>query len=118
MTPIPISGRANPINTLRRLAQQRRDVEQCEFCSLPVSSGHRHLLEIATRKIVCACDPCALRFENVIGRWKLIPRDARLLPDFKMTDAQWDALALPIDLVFLFYSTPEGKVVAMYPSPA
>src|SRR5215475_9403070 len=110
--------RANPIATLRRMAQQPRESEQCEFCSLPVSPGHRHLLEVATRKIVCACDPCALRFENVIGRWKLIPRDARSLPEFQMTDEQWNALSLPINLAFVFHSTPMNKAVAMYPSPA
>jgi hypothetical protein len=98
--------------------QRTRAVEQCEFCSQRLSPEHRHLLEVTPRKIVCACDPCAMRFENVIGRWKLIPRDARLLPDFKLTDAQWSALALPINLAFLFHSTPENKAVAMYPSPA
>jgi len=98
--------------------QQAQDVEQCEFCSLPLSPDHRHLLEIASHKIVCACDPCAMRFENVIGRWKLIPRDARALPDFRITEAQWNALSLPILLAFLFHSTPAGKAVAMYPSPA
>src|SRR5579872_3961099 len=108
----------SPIATLRRFARQRRSVEQCEFCALPLGPEHRHLLEVAARKIVCACDPCALRFENVIGRWKLIPRNIRLLTEFQMTDAQWDALALPINLVYFFLSTPDGKPVAMYPSPA
>ena len=118
MSSIAIPRRANPVATLRRLARRRPDVEQCEFCSLPLGSEHRHLLELAARKIVCACDPCALRFENVLGRWKLIPRNIRLLGRFQMADARWDALALPINLAFLFHSTPEGKVVAMYPSPA
>jgi hypothetical protein len=35
-----------------------------------------------------------------------------------MTDAEWEALALPINLAFFFHSTPAKKVVAMYPSPA
>lgn len=121
MNSFAIPRRANPIATLRRMAKEQprtREVEQCEFCSQPLTPEHRHLLEVATRKIVCACGPCAMRFENVIGRWKLIPRDARLLPDFQITDAQWSALALPIDLAFLFHSTPAGKAVAMYPSPA
>ncbi len=83
-----------------------------------VAPRHRHLLEVATRKIICACDPCALRFESAIGRFKLIPRDARALPGFQMTDAEWNSLALPINLAFFFHSTPAGKVVAMYPSPA
>jgi hypothetical protein len=76
------------------------------------------LLEVSTRKILCVCDPCGLRFENVVGRWKLIPRSARAWPGFRMSDAQWEALALPIDLVFIFFSSPNAKPVALYPSPA
>ena len=63
--------------------------------------------------------PCALRFENVIeGKFKLIPRDARPLPDFQMSDAEWEELALPISLAFFFYDTPNKKMAAYYPSPA
>jgi hypothetical protein len=75
-------------------------------------------LEIASRKIVCACDACALRFQDVAGgRFKLVPRDARALTDFNISDSEWEALALPINLAFFFYSTLSGKMTAMYPSP-
>src|SRR5256714_7765315 len=95
------------------------EAERCELCSLSLCSQHRHLLETLSRKIVCACDPCALRFQNVAdGRFKLIPRDARALPNFQISDSEWEALALPINLAFFFYSTPFGKMIAMYPSPA
>lgn len=71
------------------------------------------------RQIVCACDPCALRFENVPGgRFKLIPRDAQALPDFRITDGEWEGLGLPINLAFLSYNTSYGKMLALYPSPA
>jgi Family of unknown function (DUF5947) len=80
-------------------------------------AGHRHVLEVATRRIVCACDACALRFDGAIGRWKLIPRDSRALDGFRMSDAQWNSLALPIALAFIFHSTPGGRIIAMYPSP-
>ena len=113
-----IAKRENPLATLARWAKPKPAVEQCEFCSLPLSSVHRHVMEIATLKIVCACDPCALRFENVAGRWKLIPREARVLPEFQLTDAEWDGFALPINLAFFFRSSRAEKVVAMYPSPA
>lgn len=106
---------------LRRLAQpQARSVrEQCELCSLVLEQEHRHLLEMSTRKIICACDACALRFDGVIGgRFKLMPRRARALPNFQMSDEQWQSLALPINLAFLFRRTPEGKMMAYYPSPA
>ena len=35
-----------------------------------------------------------------------------------MTDGQWDSLMIPINMAFLFNSTPENKIVALYPSPA
>jgi hypothetical protein len=117
MTQIAIAGRETAIKTLRRLAKRQPQVEQCEFCSLSLHPSHRHLLEIETRRVVCVCDPCALRFENVVGRWKLIPRDSIALAEFNLTDAEWDGFALPINLAFFFRSTPANKVVAMYPSP-
>lgn len=113
-----IARRENPFAAIRRLARPQPQLEQCEFCSLALAPSHRHVLETATRKIVCSCDACAMRFENVIGRYKLIPRDARELKDFQITDGQWDGLALPIHLAFLFYSTPAQMTIALYPSPA
>ena len=104
--------------TLRGLARPRATAEQCEFCSLALPPGHRHVLEVASRKIICSCDGCALRFESVIGRYKLIPRDTWRLPEFKMTDAQWDALGLPIQLAFFVHNSSAGKVLGFYPSPA
>ena len=93
--------------------------EHCELCSVRLAPEHRHLLETTKRQIVCACDPCALRFENVLeGRFKLIPRDARALRDFQISDADWENFALPINLAFFFYSTPNERTIALYPSPA
>ncbi len=96
-----------------------QEIEICELCSIRIPPVHRHLLEMATRRIVCSCDPCGLRFENVIdGKFKLIPRDAKPLPDFQMSDMEWESLSLPISLAFFFYDTPHKKMAAYYPSPA
>jgi hypothetical protein len=35
-----------------------------------------------------------------------------------MSDAEWDALRLPIGMAFLFHSTPDGRPIALYPGPA
>ncbi|HTL15845.1 MAG TPA: DUF5947 family protein, partial [Patescibacteria group bacterium] len=113
-----ITGAESAFAILRRLARPGLELEQCEFCSNRIPAQHRHLFEPATRKIICACDACALRFENVVGRWKLIPRDTRFLTDVRISQAQWDSLALPINLAFFFQSTVANRVVAMYPSPA
>jgi hypothetical protein len=105
--------------TLRRFRQPRPDVERCEFCGVGLPITHRHLFEVSKLRIICTCDPCALRFQDVVdGRFKLIPRDVSLLPGFNLSDAEWESMALPINLAFFFFSTVEQKVKAMYPSPA
>ena len=118
---------SSPLSNLRKFAgaerksepRRRAAVEQCELCSVRVPPQHRHLLEMSTQKIVCACDPCALRFQDVVeGRFKFIPRDARALSGFTITDTDWENFALPINLAFFFYSTSTKKMMAYYPSPA
>lgn len=121
---------ANAFATLRQFAGALRAPEtkpvaigtapeHCELCSIPLPPEHRHLLETGKRRIACACDACALRFADVVeGRFQLIPRDVRSLPDFKLGDGEWEALSLPIDLAFFFRHGPQDKIVALYPSPA
>ncbi|HZC35651.1 MAG TPA: DUF5947 family protein [Chthoniobacterales bacterium] len=107
------------IKTLRRFRQPQAVEERCELCSAGLSPKHRHLLEIPSSRVVCTCDPCALRFQDVVGgRFKLIPRDIWRLGQSSVPDAEWENLALPINLAFFFYSTPERKMKALYPSPA
>ena len=52
------------------------------------------------------------------SRYKRVSRHSQFLPDFVMTDAQWESLILPIDLAFFFHSSAEGRTIALYPSPA
>ena len=111
---------------ISKLRQVMRDsprssaVTRCELCGMEIPSvRHRHLLELAPREVRCACDACALRFHDVVGgKYRLIPRDARPLIDFQISDSHWDGLAIPINLAFFFHSSLEDRVVAMYPSPA
>jgi hypothetical protein len=110
---------SNLIRTLRRFRQTRTVEERCELCSAGLSPNHRHLLEISNSRIVCTCDPCSLRFQDVVhGRFKLIPREVWHLPQLSLSDLEWENLALPINLAFFFYSTQEKKMKAVYPSPA
>jgi hypothetical protein len=107
------------IQTLRRFRQRTLRREVCELCSAGLSQNHRHLLEVSRGRIVCSCDPCAFRFQSVIGsRYKLIPQETWYFPKFSLADEEWEGLALPINLAFFAYSTPEGRVKAFYPSPA
>lgn len=94
-------------------------VEHCEMCDLALSQTHQHLLEPGTRKLMCACDACAILFSSQGGtKYKRVPRRVRLLPDFRITDAQWEGLMMPINMAFFFRSTPQARVIALYPSPA
>lgn len=109
----------SPFAVLKRFARARRPVERCEMCSLELSPVHTHLVEPSSRQLMCACDACALLFDNQAEtKYKRVPRRVRHLADFRLTDAQWDSLMIPIQLAFFFRSSPEGRTVAFYPSPA
>ncbi len=104
---------------LRQFARRPRNVEHCELCSAELGKQHPHLLEPVGRKVICACDACALLFSGRAGaKFKRVPRSVRFLTDFRMTDAQWDSLMIPINMAFFFKSSPEGRMIATYPSPA
>jgi hypothetical protein len=96
-----------------------RALEHCELCAVELSNDHPHLVELASRQLVCACTACALLFDGLQGgKYKRISDGVRFLPDFAMTDAQWDSLIIPINLAFFFHSSIENRTIALYPSPA
>src|SRR5689334_12146523 len=92
--------------------------EACDFCHATLAEPHQHLLETATRRIECVCDPCAILFSGEQQKYRRVPRDVRFLPDFRMADAQWDGLMIPIGIAFLFRNSQTGRITALYPSPA
>ena len=105
--------------TLRQFARKRAVVERCEMCSQSLAPAHEHLVEPANRRLICACGACAILFEGQSGtKYKRVPRRVVFLKDFQMTDAQWDGLMVPIEMAFFFHSTPHGRTIALYPSPA
>jgi hypothetical protein len=109
----------NAMNRLRRLADVRRGIERCDLCGREIATEHDHLLEPANRRMSCACRPCAVLFTGEVGaRYRRVPTRVLKLDEFRLTDGQWDALRLPISLAFFFRSTPAGRIVAAYPSPA
>jgi hypothetical protein len=105
---------------LRNFAKPREPAVRCEMCSLALAYEHRHLVEVATQRPVCACDACALLFsgEAADAKYRRVPLRIRFLADFCLSDAQWDSLLIPINMAFFFQSTPRKRAVAMYPSPA
>ena len=105
--------------TLQRLARKTEPAERCGLCGVGLVHQHRHLIDPATRRLACSCDACSLLFyESGATKYKSVPRTARLLRDFHISDGQWDSLMIPIGLAFFVESSVEKRVLALYPSPA
>ena len=123
MPPGPVLAFDQALGVLRQFRGARRaasrTMEHCELCSAELPGEHRHLVELASRQLVCACDPCAMLFDGLErSKYKRVSRSIQFLENFAMTDAQWDSLRIPINLAFFFHLSLEGRTVALYPSPA
>lgn len=112
------------LGTLRQFMRGQRPsasraAEQCELCSAGLAQEHPHLVELATRQILCACDACAMLFDGMEkSRYKRVSRRTQYLTNFEMTDGQWESLLIPINMAFFFHSSVEDRMIALYPSPA
>ena len=106
-------------SALRRFVRERPPLERCELCSAGLAPDHQHLLKPSQRQLLCSCDSCAILFSST-GQmtYRRVPRDSYILQDFRLTDAQWDSLLIPINIAFFLESSEAGRVVALYPSPA
>lgn len=91
--------------------------EHCDFCSKPIDPHHAHLVERATRRFYCACPQCALLL-GAGERYAALRTRAHVLRSFDVSDSEWQAFGIPIDLAFIFYSTPAQGPVTIYPGPA
>ena len=104
---------------LKQFTRKATSAERCELCSVSLGPVHQHLLEPKTRQILCSCDGCAILFCGQAGAHYLrVPRRIRALAGFQMPDLQWESLMIPINLAFFYRDSAEGRVRAMYPSPA
>jgi hypothetical protein len=114
-----MSRRLPPLASLRRFAQPRAARERCELCSVELGPDHAHLVEPASRRLLCACDACSILFsarESV--KYRRVPRRVERLADFRLSDEQWAGLSLPVGLAFFLHSSAAGRPLAVYPSPA
>jgi len=120
-------GSAPAVRRLRQLSQARAAAAQpsaqavaadrCDLCGAEIDPGHRHLLHLVDRRILCSCEPCfALRS----GDAELRPSGTRvlLLEDFELGDDLWAKFQIPIGLAFFMRRERGQGTLALYPSPA
>ena len=118
-------GSAASVSRLRELAQRSTETreaaqERCELCGAPIAPDHRHLLDAATRNLLCACRACAILFASgaaSAGHYKLVGDRRVRLDDLALDDVAWAELRLPVDIAFFFRNSAAGRVQAYYPSP-
>ncbi len=110
---------------LRRLAQRQAEApedieERCELCGTPLAASHRHLLDLSSRQLLCACRACSTLFDRRAaggGHYRLVPDRRLRLDGFELRDEVWDELRIPVDMAFFFHSSAAERVVAFYPGP-
>ncbi len=100
-----------------RPARARQADERCDICHARIPDDHRHLLQLAERRIACACEAC----------WALHSGDPEYRPagtrtiwldGFDCDQELWGRFQIPIGLAFFMRSSVGDGVVAFYPSPA
>lgn len=94
--------------------------ERCDLCGEPVAPGHRHLVDLDARRLLCACRACTVLFERPGAggrRLRLVPTRRERLDGFALDDGAWARLRIPVEMAFFFHSSAAGRVVALYPSP-
>jgi hypothetical protein len=118
--PAEIEDPRTGLAALRRFARVKsagKAGEKCELCAICLPTEHHHLIDLRNRRLVCCCQPCGLLFSNRDSAvYRRVPLEVRSLPEFRLSDAQWENLLIPINLAFFFKSAE--KMVAVYPSPA
>lgn len=94
--------------------------ERCGFCAEALAGDHSHVVDLETRRLLCACRACYLLFtgRGANGKYQSVPDRYVHARGLTITEAQWDQLQVPVRLAFFFFNSTLGRTVAFYPSPA
>jgi hypothetical protein len=95
--------------------------ERCELCGVAIPPEHRHLVNLDTRSLMCACRPCGLLFTKsgaAGGKFRAVPERYLVARGMALTEEQWDGLQIPVNMAFFFFNSALGQTAAFYPSPA
>lgn len=92
--------------------------ERCEMCAAPVADDHQHVVNVASRSLLCTCRPCYLLFPDDGAELTHRAVPDRYLSFADLPTPVWDQLELPVGTAFLFLNSTLNRVVAFYPGPA
>jgi hypothetical protein len=102
-------------------ARTAASAQHCEMCAQQLAEEHTHLVDLKLHALMCCCRACFFLFEPEGaggGRYRPVPERCLHDPAFRLTRAQWDELAIPVDVLFVFTQSGRDHPVAFYPSPA
>lgn len=91
-----------------------RPGERCDVCGAPLSDEHVHVVDLRSRRLLCACEIC----RNLGGRYRAVPSRYVHVPSMQVSRVHWDELAIPVDLVYFFFNSDLGRWIACYAGPA
>jgi hypothetical protein len=114
------------ISSLKRFVERpptprEQPEERCEMCATPIDGNHSHVVNVENRRLICTCRPCYILFTHqgaAGGKVRAVPERYRHDPGFRLDEATWSQLQIPVRTAFFFTNSHLGKVVAFYPSPA
>src|SRR5581483_6939471 len=96
-----------------------RDTEEhCDICAQRVGGEHPHVVDLKTRRLLCACRACHFLFGAGGEKYRSVPGECFHAPDLMISNLQWDRLEIPVGIAFFFFNSSARRTVAFYPSPA
>ena len=90
------------------------------MCSTEIADRHGHVADLEGHRLLCTCRACFLLFTGSgagAGRFLAVPEDVRKVADVAISEGQWAALQIPVDLAFFLRQTGAENVGAYYPGP-
>jgi len=123
MTPSP-----DPLGVLSRIrrsvataAPSPQPGELCEMCNVPIGDDHGHVVDVESRRLMCACRGCYLLFTSSGaggGHFRAVPTRCVAFDDLTFGPAEWSAMQIPVSVAFFFVNSNLGRVCGFYPGPA
>ncbi|BBY21522.1 DUF5947 family protein [Mycobacterium stomatepiae] len=113
-----------PYDVLARITSARSAPEaageRCEMCSERIADEHQHVVNVASRQLLCVCRACYLLFTdtNAELHYRAVPDRYLAFPNFALDRRAWDALQIPVGVAFFFTNSALRRTVAFYPGPA